>query len=321
MKLYTVLIAGAGQLGSRYLQGLSKSQLGLKIFVYDISTESLARAEERWSQVSPHQFFHSVSFLSQLEKLPKEIDLAIVATTANVRTMVLSAICKTMVVRYWILEKVLAQNEVEVDKLGSLLQGSEKAWVNTPYRAMKLYHDVKKEMHLDEPFACEIKAGKTFGIACNSIHYLDLLQWLSGKTIISIDPSGLDSEWVTTKRAGFWDIFGTLSISFSDGSIAIIKGETWEPSIVTINIDTTSESWRICENDGTAVRGGGLIIRGKIEYQSEMTAPIVESILSTGGCNLPEFGESAILHKLLIGAFLSHWNKYMPGKVEMIPIT
>ena len=36
-----VLIAGAGQLGSRYLQGLSYLSVKLNIWVYDISTTSL----------------------------------------------------------------------------------------------------------------------------------------------------------------------------------------------------------------------------------------------------------------------------------------
>ena len=43
----TVLIAGAGQLGSRHLQGLAAAEASLRIFVHDPSNDSLARAEAR----------------------------------------------------------------------------------------------------------------------------------------------------------------------------------------------------------------------------------------------------------------------------------
>ena len=47
----TILIAGAGQLGSRYLQGLANCQNNLNIFVLDISEQSLQIAKQRWEQV------------------------------------------------------------------------------------------------------------------------------------------------------------------------------------------------------------------------------------------------------------------------------
>ncbi len=40
-----ILITGAGQLGSRYLQGLSLCQRSLGIWVYDISDDSLNRTK------------------------------------------------------------------------------------------------------------------------------------------------------------------------------------------------------------------------------------------------------------------------------------
>ena len=42
----TILIAGAGQLGSRHLQGVKTSKYELDIWVYDLSEDSLKVAEE-----------------------------------------------------------------------------------------------------------------------------------------------------------------------------------------------------------------------------------------------------------------------------------
>ena len=46
----TILIAGAGQLGSRYLQGLANCQNTLDIYVQDISKQSLQIAKQRWEE-------------------------------------------------------------------------------------------------------------------------------------------------------------------------------------------------------------------------------------------------------------------------------
>ena len=47
----TILITGAGQLGSRYLQGLNNCRETLDIYVNDISEQSLQIAKQRWEQV------------------------------------------------------------------------------------------------------------------------------------------------------------------------------------------------------------------------------------------------------------------------------
>ena len=47
----TILIAGAGQLGSRYLHGMANCRNILDIYVHDIYKQSLQIAKQRWEQV------------------------------------------------------------------------------------------------------------------------------------------------------------------------------------------------------------------------------------------------------------------------------
>ena len=82
----TILITGAGQLGSRYLQGLANCRETLDIYVNDISEQSLQIAKQRWEQVlktvSPDtvsgmtvpSIQHKVRFLSSFEIIPKKIN-------------------------------------------------------------------------------------------------------------------------------------------------------------------------------------------------------------------------------------------------------
>ena len=118
----TILIAGAGQLGSRYLQGLANCQNTLDIYVQDIYEQSLQVAKQHWEQVAypvdsdtvsgnnEPAVKHKVTFISSFEKIPKKIDIAIVATNADVRPQVVKQIEANFEVCYWILEKVLAQS-------------------------------------------------------------------------------------------------------------------------------------------------------------------------------------------------------------------
>ena len=79
-----ILISGAGQIGSRHLQGLMKLNFPSKIYVVDPSIKSLALSESRLKEVKNIAPFIDVSFFSELPKLGK-IDLAIIATTSDIR--------------------------------------------------------------------------------------------------------------------------------------------------------------------------------------------------------------------------------------------
>ena len=76
----TILIAGAGQLGSRHLQGVKTSNLDLDIWVFDISEESLKVAEERYNQVES-KTNKTVHYIKSLREVPFYIDVVIVASS------------------------------------------------------------------------------------------------------------------------------------------------------------------------------------------------------------------------------------------------
>ena len=83
----TILIAGAGELGSRYLQGMAKCKNNLDIFVLDISKQSIKLARKRWEQtiystkidinsfLNEHKIKHKVTFSTSVLNLPKQIDI------------------------------------------------------------------------------------------------------------------------------------------------------------------------------------------------------------------------------------------------------
>lgn len=314
---YSVLISGAGQLGSRYLQGLAKCRLPLDIFVHDVRQESLDRARQRWNEVQGRGP-HSVSFQVVLDALPRRFDLAIVATTADVRPGAAARIASHASVRFWVLEKVLAQGESGVDELMRQV-GSSGAWVNTPRRAMPWYREIKSRLAPGSPLTLDVRGGP-WGLACNAVHFLDLLAWLTGERLESVSTAGLAPEWLEGKRPGFMEVYGTLDARYSGGSRAIL-GALPDEAPFSMTVGASRDAWQINEAAGTARRSDGTEIPGRLAYQSEMTAALVDSLLDDGRCDLPALGESAAMHCVFLRSLLEHWRRAGHPAADCVPIT
>ena len=142
----SIIIVGAGQLGSRYLQGLKKINNSLKIFVQDTSIESLNKAKDRWDEINNEECKHQIYFLQDFKNFPKCIDLAIISTPANIRANVVQSLSNLVKVDYWVLEKVLAQNLHEISMIRNSVTKSKGAWVNTSRRMINWHKEIKSNI-------------------------------------------------------------------------------------------------------------------------------------------------------------------------------
>ncbi len=321
MKLGTaaILISGAGQLGSRYLQGLVKCRVPLKIYVQDVSEESLDRARQRWSEVLGPESRHEASFGTTFDSLPRQLDIAIVATTAHVRPQVVGEIASHSTVRYWVLEKMLAQSEIGLDEIVVHIGKSSNAWVNTPRRMFSWHKQIKSQLGLNHPMTLKIDGG-LWGLACNAVHFLDLLAWWTGETLQEIHTDRLNPHWFEGKRPGNWEVFGMLEARFSGGSQALLSAGAGEV-FYSMAASDGRQSWQINEIEGWARRADGIEIPGRIPYQSELSSVLVESILESGRCALPTLAESASLHRVFINGMLEHWKRAGHSDATFVPIT
>jgi hypothetical protein len=319
MMTKTVLIYGAGQLGSRYLQGLVKCIYPLTIWVIDPSDASLAQAYERWKEVGGTGGRHSLHLVNLMAALPTEVDLAIVATTACIRADVVETLVSLSKVRFWVLEKVLAQSHKDLDRLIQYTARSEAAWVNIPRRMMRWHQDLAEQISKQSPTNIRIFGGN-WGLACNSIHMLDLGAYLLNETLVSIDSSGLGCNWYESKRAGFFEVNGTLSAKYSGGKCVTLKCLDTDDNM-TIEVETSEGKWQIIESASQAIAPDGQYFPGRLEYQSEMTARLVESILNSGSCQLPTVNQAVVLHRPFLNAFIAHWNQTQQKVDSKVPIT
>jgi hypothetical protein len=245
--------------------------------------------------------------------------VAIVATTAQVRPQLVGDIAAHSAVRYWILEKVLAQSEAGLDDILAQTGNSTKAWVNTPRRMLPWHREIKAHLARTQPMAMKVDGG-LWGLACNSIHFLDLFAWWTDETLEVVNTDGLADKWIEGKRAGNWEVLGAIAARFSGGSTMTLHAQQGEV-FYTFELTDPPHVWHMTEQAGTASRSDGLKIPGRIPFQSELSGAMIESILEDGECGLPSLAESVDIHRIFIRSMLQHWRRTMDAGASLIPIT
>ena len=170
----TNLIIGAGQLGSRHLQGLLKfDKCQQAVYVIDPSLDSLNNAKLRASEIKSN---HEVRFLADWKNLPKEFDLAIVATNADIREKVVTKLLQNHRVNYLVLEKVLFQDIEAYSRINDLINKNNiSTWVNHPRRMFSSYQVIKNQINNGNSKNYQYSGGN-WGLGCNALHFLDLFE-------------------------------------------------------------------------------------------------------------------------------------------------
>ncbi len=185
---------------------------------------------------------------------------------------------------------------------------------------MPLYKNIKDKIHGDKkgPINIDIKGGE-WGLACNAIHFIDLFEWINDSRVLDIDSSSI-KFWKSSKRKGFVEAIGTLTVLFSDKSkLRLVCFD--KKADLQIKIETQNGLWTINEKEGFAQDYQNLIIKGELLYQSNLTGPLVEEIISLGKINLTSIEQSIRQHTKMIESFLESWNTIYKKNDKIIEIT
>ncbi len=326
--VYKIILIGAGELGSRHLQGLAKLDLLADITIIDPSKDALSTAHKRLNEVERTQYTQNVRFVDSFACIEDTAaDLAIVATTADVRVSVTRTLVETMNVDRILFEKVLCQSTAELDEIARLVSANRiKAWVNCPRRIYPFYSELKKRFVPAEPIAYYLHGGE-WGLACNAIHFLDHLAFLVDESEFRIDTNCLDTGFVSSKRNNFIELTGTISGSFASGSEFVFhsrKGSNAPHRIyiqsrdVQVIIDETIGQMRVASQQ-TGWRWEYLTFH--IPYQSELTNLIAGDMLRNDCCGLASLEESCRIHKPFLEGLIAHLNQCTGQIFEACPIT
>lgn len=318
-----ICIIGVGNIGSRHLQGLKKVILPLNINVIDPSDKALKIAEERYKQTESSTD-HQISFARNLNSLPNKIDLAIVATASNVRREVLEDLSLKSSIRYLILEKILFQKKqdyLDIEKL--LKKKSIKTWVNFSMRTMPFYQNLKGKFKGKLQM---IVSGSQYGLVTNAIHFVDYIAFLTNNYDFKVSTDGLDQKLIVSKRPGFSELNGTLSIRFKDGSTGSFT--CYPDGDAPYIIEIVSKNYRCIsrENDRKAQISSSpswkwQVVDSNIPYQSDMTNIVVEEILTNETCLLSSYSHASKLHLQLFEGLIKFLNESSRKKFNYYPFT
>jgi len=274
-----VCVIGVGNIGLRYVQGITKTLPDAQLFLVDRS--------ERLTELSG-QLTAPATMTTSLDKVTADIDLFIIATSCRPR-LDLYKQCLARRPRFVILEKYLFASPAEFDEAVALAR--------VPTFVNQWMYGSRAFDCLFEPGATSVTAsGAGWGLACNAVHWIDVFQRHLGIDRLKVAAGTRVSSVLPSKRAAYEEVTGRLVLrdAASDKSITLID----EPSCdigsgMSIRVDDQDYVFNY-----THVTQGDVEL-SRFPYFSEQIGGIVRDIFERGECALPGLDQSVTQHLLV----------------------
>lgn len=324
--MFNIAIIGAGQLGSRHLQGLARLDLDCRYYVVDPSAQSLQIAKNRVEELGNPGINDRIEYHASHGELPDVVDYVVVATAADVRLRVLQELLKARTVRNLLLEKVLFQR-VEDYQLATELLGdlSTRVWVNCPRRTFPIYQTVRTFFENRTLLQFQVNGGN-WGLGCNAIHFLDLLGFLNGHVPSNLSVAALDKTIWPSKRSNFYEFTGTLRGECGPTSFDITSIHQSSMRLM-LTVRAEDRSCFIDEVAGQAFfydQTANCAWTPKSfqnPFVSEQSTAIAREVLVNASSGLTSFDESVSYHLPLIKALAAHAENISGFPHNLCPIT
>lgn len=322
-----VIIIGTGQLGSRHLESLSLlASTDYAVSVVDPSLSALEYSRSVYNK-SATEASPNTKYFSSIDDLQiKYADLVIIATSSNVRFAVFNQLIKSVKVKNIVFEKVLFQRESEYHQVDKILtEQGINGWVNCPRRSVPQFEQIK-QFFGSEQIEKVIVEGNNWGLACNSIHFIDICAFILNDSCYKIDFIDLGKA-IPSKRKDFVEFYGSIQCQFSSGATLELKCD--DAVDVSVKVSFYSKTKTAVQTEMLCLyqeqNGDSALIHQesfKMPFQSEMTAPLVKLLLEDGDCSLTNFKEAKSLHLPFISSLLKHYNSEsnLPEN-KILPIT
>ncbi|MBQ7209005.1 MAG: Gfo/Idh/MocA family oxidoreductase [Lentisphaeria bacterium] len=327
MKPYEIALIGAGQLGSRHLQGLAKITQDCRITVVEPSSEAMARTKARYAECPANPKIQKIDFVSGIDLLPSALDFVIVATSSMVRRKIVEDLLVHSRVKYLLLEKFLfprIQDYAAVDEL--LKRHNVQTFVNCPRRLFAYYRRVA-ELLAGQKFLSIRVSGSNWGLGCNAIHFLDIITYLVNSADFTLE-NHLEPVVLDSKRPGYVEFAGSICGRFSGGTKFEIASYVAGKAPILIELQAESANVIISESSGKMMYADEAHQwqwqeeEIQVLYQSGLSGIVADEFLTKGTSQLVPFDWSAKCHVKLLQLFLDHQRTIKPKEdKELCPIT
>lgn len=306
----TLVLIGAGNIGSRHMQSLATLGGNWSFTVVEPNPSAMFVAQSRYNDVASYTS-PKPTYLESLDGLPDQIDVCILATSATGRLDLIEELLARSKCRYMIIEKVVFQSVQDFFTAENIFRDHDvSAWVNCPRRQWPVFKDLKNALVDGELIKCSF-TGEKFGMACNAIHFIDIFQFLTGCSEILVDGSHLSLLNEDTKRIGSIEFLDTLNLATPRGdTFDLTRLDTGRPVSLIMTLNSENLSWTfdqcnfkvVMASSETKWKSAEQLV--DVPLQSYLTAPLVRDLMAHGKCELATLSESKMAHLPMLNAFL-----------------
>lgn len=323
-----IALIGCGKIGSRHLQSLVKLKYKSHIYLIDPNKESINISLNQINDDLKKNKKITTQVLSKLDELPNRLDFVIIATDSKPRFKILKGLLEKKKVKFLILEKLLFSKEKEFHEALKLIENSDsKVWVNQwmslepGFRDLCNYFDFSEEKELSV-------IGDNWGLCCNSVHYLELFDFLCERSDLKITEYDFEKVFFS-KRQSYLEINGVIVINSLNGSnLTLISNDAdildGEETIILIKTSkiTAECVFRVDSLNCKFIRKGKVFNKKyNLILQSDLTHRIIEEIITKGSCNLPSFERAVYHHNLFYPFFRDFFKEKGVNVSKGLPIT
>lgn len=321
--VFKVLIIGSGQLGSRHLQGALKSHNKLSIVIVDPSLNALKLSKIRANEI---ELGHQDSSTKYTQRLPKNqyFNICIISTNANIRAEVTKDFLENCKTDHIIFEKVLFQKDEDFEFISKLIKEKNiSSWVNCPRRTYSHYQEIKKILDIKKTVEMSV-TGSSWGMACNTIHFIDLFSYLVNSSNLKIVKTKFSKHILNSKRGNnFYEINGLMELQIDTHTLKIYC-KNGEKVSLNLKIKNNNNEFSFDELNGILQSniGGTIKIRKqKTSYQSSETTKIINNLIDKNQCDLTSYQESYKHHLPLLTVIKKHLSLILKKEFTGCPIT
>lgn len=292
-------ILGTGNIGKRHLQSIGDIKDEKGVFCYDISKKCLDSLDNFITENKVN--IKNIDIILNLDKFLNKIDnntIIIIATTAKGRIDLIKKIIDKKP-KAMIIEKPVCQSIAEYEEILKFKK-KNSTYVNFPRRCYEFYRDLFNEIQKHSIQKVQINFSEE-GIACNGIHLLDLIMWLTQAKKYEIISTKVFKTH-ESKRKGFFDFSGNIKFKVNEGVICELNNSN-KTSVEYIQIITDQKIFNIYENLNKVVKitkDSLNILDIETPFQSKLTSKVIEDMMKVKSNGLlPNLEEAYLSHKIL----------------------
>ena len=274
-----ICIIGVGNIGMRYVQGITKKWPDAELFLVD---------NERRLRELQKLGLANVNLFNSLQDVREPIDVFVVSTSCDPRLSIYKQ-CLALDPRYVILEKYLFKSPEEFEECLSLTR--VPTFVNQWMYGSRSFDCIFE----GEARSVEL-IGSGWGLACNAVHWIDVFERHMNITHSQVGIGTTITEVRPSKRAGYEEILGEWVFEDvnSDKQFKLVdRPDDSPPEGLRIIVDEAEYFF-----DYTAIKKNGTSL-SHFPYFSDHIGAIVGEILETGTCSLPSLERSIRQHLLV----------------------